>query len=268
MLKVRVIPTLLWKNVGLVKGVGFNSWRRIGTVMPAIKVHNTREVDELILVDISATPEGRSPDYESIYEFSAECFVPLTVGGGVRTIEDIRNLLRAGADKVCINTAAYEQPELIRDAATRFGSQCVVISIDARKVRDGFYECFSRCGTRGTGKEAGAWAREVETLGAGEILITSVERDGTMQGYDLDLIKRITENVSIPVIASGGAGTYEDMLQAITIGKSAAVAAASIFQFTQQTPLGAKQFLAHKGIPVRNVNVRNQDAPLTNKVPI
>jgi cyclase len=257
MLKVRVIPTLLWKNVGLVKGISFDSWRRIGTVMPAIKVHNTREVDELILADITATLEGRTPDYESVYEFSAECFVPLTVGGGVRKVTDIRHLLRAGADKVSINSAAYERPELIREASERFGSQCIVASIDARKMALGMYECFSHSGTRGTGKEVGAWARKVESLGAGEILITSVERDGTMQGYDLDLIRRVTESVSIPVIASGGAGNYEHMLEAIQIGKASAVAAASTFQFTQRTPVEAKKFLATRGIAVRNVNVKN-----------
>ncbi len=268
MLKTRVIPTLLWKNVGLVKGVGFNSWRRIGTVMPAIKVHNTREVDELILLDISATLAGRNPDFESIYEFSADCFIPLTVGGGVRTLEDIQNLLRAGADKVCINSAAYDQPDLIREGAKRFGSQCIVVSIDARKTENGFYECFSHSGTRNTGKEVGTWAKEVESLGAGEILITSIERDGTMQGYDLNLIRRVTENSAIPVISSGGAGNYEDMFQAIQAGKASAVAAASIFQFTQQTPLEAKQYLATKGIPVRNINAKNQNTSHIRQVPI
>lgn len=254
MLKVRVIPTLLWKNVGLVKGIGFNSWRRIGTVMPAIKVHNTREVDELILVDISASLESRSPDCESVQEFSKECFVPLTVGGGVRTLTDIRNLLRAGADKVAINSAAYENPKLIKEAAARFGSQCLVISIDARKV-SGKYECFSHAGSRPTGKEVSEWAKQVESLGAGEILITSVERDGTMEGYDLDLIKTVTDQVRIPIIASGGAGNYDHMLQAIEKGRASAVAAASIFQFTEQTPVEAKKYLGQKGIAVRNINV-------------
>ncbi len=257
MLKVRVIPTLLWKNVGLVKGIGFNSWRRIGTVMPAIKVHNTREVDELALFDITATQEERQPDFESIYEFSAECFVPLTVGGGLRTVEDIRQMLRAGADKVSINSAAYENPELIREAAHRFGSQCIVISIDARKV-GGRYECFSRAGACSTGRDVKEWAKQAESLGAGEILITSVECDGTMKGYDLDLIRTVTTNVHIPVIASGGAGNYEHMLHALEVGKASAVAAASIFQFTEQTPVEAKRFLAGKGIAVRNVNAQSQ----------
>ena len=255
MLKVRVIPTLLWKNVGLVKGIGFNSWRRIGTVMPAIKVHNTREVDELALMDITATQEGRAPDFESICEFSADCFVPLTVGGGVKTTEDIRNMLRAGADKVSINSAAYANPELVRQGANRFGAQCIVISIDARKMPGGRYECFTHSGTRPTGREVGEWARQAESLGAGEILITSIERDGAMLGYDLDLIQRVTESVNIPVIASGGAGNYRHLLDAIQIGHASAVAAASIFQFTEQTPVEAKRFLAENGVAVRNRNV-------------
>lgn len=252
MLKVRVIPTLLWKNFGLVKGVGFDSWRRVGTVMPAIKVYNTREVDELILVDITATAEGRAPDYESVAEFSAECFVPLTVGGGIRTIEHITQLLRAGADKISINTVAYEMPELVREAANRFGTQCIVASIDVRKMPDGRYECFSHSGTSPTGRTPVDWANEVTMLGAGEILITSIDRDGTMQGFDLDLIQQVTARIRIPVIASGGAGNYEHMAGAILEANASAVAAASIFHFTQQTPLEAKQFLASKGIPVRH----------------
>jgi cyclase len=250
MLKVRVIPTLLWKNVGLVKGVGFDSWRRVGTVLPAIKVYNMREVDELILLDISATPEGREPDYESIEEFSVECFVPLTVGGGVNNIGQIRALLKAGADKVAINTAAYSNPGLIQEAAARFGSQCVVAAIDARRKKDGDYEAYSHCGTKPSGHSVEAWANRLEGLGAGEILITSIERDGTMEGFDLDLVRRISGAVRIPVIASGGAGNYQHFYDAISEGASA-VAAASMFHFTEQTPLEAKQFLAKKGLPVR-----------------
>lgn len=255
MLKVRIIPTLLWKNFGLVKGVAFDSWRRVGTIMPAVKVYNSRQVDELIVVDITATSEGRLPDFDEVREFSAECFVPLTVGGGVRTIEDIRQLLRAGADKVSINSAAFERPELINEAANRFGSQCVVASIDARKNMDGSYSCLSRSGTQETGRNPGEWAEEMEQRGAGEIIITSVDRDGTMQGYDLELIRLITGRVSVPVIASGGAGNYEHLYEALEIGRAAAVAAASIFHFTEQTPLEAKKYLASRGIPVRNVKV-------------
>lgn len=255
MLKVRIIPTLLCKNLGLVKGIAFDSWRRVGTIMPAIKVYNIRQVDELIVLDITATSEGRVPDFEEVREFSEECFVPLTVGGGIRSIDDIKQLLRAGADKVSINTAAFEHPELINEAAERFGSQCVVASIDARKNFDGSYRCVSRSGTQETGWEAGEWAIELERHGAGEILITSVERDGTMQGYDLDLIQCITSRVRIPVIASGGAGSYHHLFEALDTGKATAVAAASIFNFTEQTPLEAKNYLASRGIPVRNAKV-------------
>jgi len=256
LLKVRVIPTLLWKGVGLVKGIGFDSWRRVGTVMPAIKVYNTRQVDELIIVDITATAEKRSPDYNEIEEFAAECFVPLTVGGGINSIDDIKNLLRAGADKVCINRATYDNPGIVQKAADKFGSQCIVVSIDARRHPDGNYECLSHCGMRPTGKEPGIWAKEMEQRGAGEILITSVERDGTMLGYDLELIRMVAECVNIPVIASGGAGNYHHMYEAVSQGRCSAVAAASMFHFTQQTPMEAKQYLSSKGVPVRNVNVR------------
>lgn len=250
MLKVRVIPTLLWKGAGLVKGVGFDSWRRVGTVLPAIKVYCTRDVDELVLLDVSATPEGREPDYESIEEFSSECFVPLTVGGGVRRIDEITKLLRAGADKVTINTAAYENPELVRAAAERFGSQCIVIAIDVRRSGNGRHECFSGCGRIATGRRPTDWAREVEALGAGEILLTSIERDGAMSGYDLELVQAVSSAVSIPVIASGGAATYSHFYEAIR-AQANAVAAASMFHFTELTPLGAKEFLAEKGVPVR-----------------
>ena len=251
MLKVRVIPTLLWKNFGLVKGIAFDSWRRIGTVLPAIKIYNMRDVDELILLDISATAEGRDPDYESIAEFCAECFVPLTIGGGIRNLEQIQRLLKAGADKIAINTAAYSDPQLIRSAAARFGSQCVVVSIDARSTAGRTYECFSHCGTKPTGRNVLAWAKEAEGLGAGEILLTSVERDGAMQGYDVDLVRAVAEAVRIPVIASGGAGSYDHMFQALAEGGASAVAAASMFHFTQQTPLEAKQYLSARGLPMR-----------------
>lgn len=256
MLKVRVIPTLLWKNHGLVKGVGFDSSRRVGTILPAIKVYNTRQVDELVLLDIAATLEDREPDYESIAEFSAECFVPLTVGGGVREVEQVRNLLLAGADKVSINSAAFENPSLIREASEHFGAQCVVVSIDVRRLDSGEYRCCARSGTALMEKNPVDWAKEVESLGAGEILLTSVERDGTMQGYDLDLIARITASVRIPVIASGGAGNYEHMLEAVQKGGVSAVAAASIFHFTQQTPLEAKSYLYEHGLQTRR-SLRN-----------
>lgn len=253
MLKVRVIPTLLWKNVGLVKGIGFDSWRRVGTVLPAVKVYNTRQIDELIVVDIAATGEGRSLDYEELAEFSSECFVPLTVGGGISDLDQIKEILRAGADKVSINSAAYQDPRLIREAANRFGSQCVVASIDVRRHDDGRCECYSHSGTVPTGQTPAGWAATLEELGAGEILLTSIERDGTMSGYDLELIRQVTAAVSIPVIASGGAGNYQHLYEAIVEGGASAVAAASIFHFTEQTPMEAKKYLATRGVPVRHL---------------
>lgn len=254
MLKVRIIPTLLWKGVGLVKGVGFDSWRRVGPVLPAIKVYNTRDVDELVLVDIAANSTGEAPDVESVSEFADECFVPFTVGGGVRDTAHVQQLLRAGADKVCINTAAYETPGLITDAARRFGAQCVVVSIDARRSGQG-WRCYSHCGSRERDFGPAEWARRVVDLGAGEILLTSIDRDGTMQGYDLGLIEEVTRCVNVPVIASGGAGNYENMRQAIQDAGASAVAAASMFHFTEQTPARAKEALAAAGIAVRSAYV-------------
>jgi cyclase len=250
MLKVRVIPTLLWKQFGLVKGVGFDSWRRVGPVLPAVKVYNQREVDELVLVDIIAHQSGSDPDFESIDEFGQDCFVPLTVGGGITRIEQVQRLLRSGADKVAVNTAAYANPDLINDIASRHGAQCVVASIDVR-AQGGRWSCFSHAGKQATNREVEAWARELEDRGAGEILITSIERDGTMQGYDLPLIEAVVHSVKIPVIASGGAGNYQHMVDAVMQAGASAVAAASIFHFTEQTPAGAKKALADAGIPVR-----------------
>lgn len=251
MLKVRVIPTLLWKQFGLVKGVAFDSWRRVGPVLPAIKVYNQREVDELVLLDIVAQADGAEPDFESIDEFGQDCFVPLTVGGGITSAAQVQRLLRAGADKVSVNTAAYANPELVTEIAKRHGVQCVVASLDVRAGAAGGWECFSHAGSRATGREIAAWARELEDRGAGEILVTSIERDGTMQGYDLDLVATVVRAVKIPVIASGGAGNYQHMVDAVVQAGASAVAAASMFHFTEQTPAGAKAALAAAGVPVR-----------------
>ena len=251
MLKVRVIPTLLWKDYGLVKGVGFDSWRRVGPVLPAIKVYNARDVDELILVDITASLGGHPPDPESIADFSEECSVPLTVGGGIASLDQIVALLHAGADKVSINSTAFTNADVVDRAAARFGAQCIVASIDARRRADGGWACCSHSGTQDTGREPISWARELVARGAGEILLTSVDRDGTMSGYDLALIEHVTAVVDVPVIASGGAGSYEHMVQAVRDAGASAVAAASIFHFTEQTPAGAKDALHRAGVPVR-----------------
>jgi cyclase len=250
-IKIRIIPSLLFKEMGLVKGTAFDSWRRVGTAMQAIKVYNLREVDELIFLDITATVEGRNPDFEMVDELADECFFPFAVGGGITCVEDVRRVLRVGADKVVLNTAAVERPELLREIAQRFGSQCVIVSIDARRNEDDTYEVFTYSGKQPTGQDPVAVARRSAELGAGEILITSIERDGTMMGYDLKLTRQVSEAVSIPVIASGGAGNYEHMAEALREGKASAVAAASIFHFTQQTPLEAKRYLREQGFNVR-----------------
>jgi imidazole glycerol-phosphate synthase subunit HisF len=250
MLKVRVIPTLLWKQFGLVKGEAFDSWRRVGSVLPAVKVYNQREVDELILLDIVAHLSPDDPDFESITEFGQDCFVPLTVGGGVTHIDQVQRLLRVGADKVAVNTEAYARPSFIDEIANRHGAQCVVASVDVR-FQDGAWWCFSHAGLQATGRDVVAWVRELEDRGAGEILITSIDRDGTMQGYDLPLIEAVAEAVKVPVIASGGAGSYQHMVEAVIQAGASAVAAASIFHFTEQTPAGVKAALAAAGVQVR-----------------
>ena len=250
MLKVRVIPTLLWKQFGLVKGEAFDSWRRVGSVLPAVKVYNQREVDELILLDIVAHLSPDDPDFESITEFGQDCFVPLTVGGGVTHIDQVQRLLRVGADKVAVNTEAYARPSFIDEIANRHGVQCVVASADVR-FQDGAWWCFSHAGLQATGRDVVAWVRELEDRGAGEILITSIDRDGTMQGYDLPLIEAVAEAVKVPVIASGGAGSYQHMVEAVIQAGASAVAAASIFHFTEQTPAGVKAALAAAGVQVR-----------------
>lgn len=251
MLKTRVIPTLLWKNVGLVKGIGFDSWRRVGPVLPAIKVYNSRDVDELILLDITASTEGRLPDHESIGDFSSECAVPLTVGGGIASLPLIARLLHVGADKIALNTVIYVNPDLVDAAAHQFGAQCVVVSIDVKRLADGRYTCMSHAGTRDQRRDPADVAREMTSRGGGEILLTSVDRDGTMEGYDLELIDYVARAVTVPVIASGGAGNYQHMIDAVLQANASAVAAASIFHFTEQTPTGAKSALAAAGIPTR-----------------
>ncbi len=251
MLKIRIIPTLLYKNFGLVKGIGFDSWRRTGSALQAIMVYSLRGVDELIFLDITATREGRPPDFEVVDDLADECFMPLTVGGGIRSVEDVHQLLMKGADKVAINTAALENPELISQVAKRFGNQCVVASIDFRTEADGSRQVYSHSGTVATGIDPVQLARRVEELGAGEILLTSIERDGAMQGYDLDCIRQVSETVRIPVIAGGGAGNATHVYEAIHQGHASAVAAASMFHFTEITPREVKEYLAGQGLPVR-----------------
>ncbi len=251
MLKVRIMPTLLYKDFELVKGKRFDSWRCVGSVMQSIRVYNMREVDELIFVDITATREGRAPDFELVDDFADECFMPLTVGGGIRCVDDVQRLLEVGADKVALNTQAVNDSNLLTEAAKKLGSQCIVVSIDVKQHANGDYEVYTHSGTVPTGLDPVAFAVQAERLGAGEILLTSIDLDGTMKGYDVKLIQAVSKRISIPLIASGGAGKYEHMYDALTEGGASALAAASIFHFTEQTPLEAKKYLKD-----RNINVR------------
>jgi imidazole glycerol-phosphate synthase subunit HisF len=250
LLKKRIIPTLLYKDMTLVKGVAFDSWRRVGSVIQAVKVYNMRDVDELIFEDITASIENRRPDFNLVDDFADECFMPLTVGGGIKTIDDIKRLLNVGADKVSINSASISNPELIKEASAIFGAQCIVVSIDV-KFNNNKYEVFSNAGKTPTGIDALSHAKNMEKSGAGEILLTSIDSDGSMNGYCLDIIRNISKNISIPLIASGGAGNYNHILDVLKINGVDAAAAASIFHFTEQTPIEAKQYLKKNGIPVR-----------------
>jgi cyclase len=234
-----------------VKGERFDPGRRVGAALPQIRVYNMRGVDELVFCDVAATPAGRRPDFQLIDELADECFMPFTVGGGVRTVDDFRDLLAVGADKVLVGTAAVDDPGLIARATERFGSQCVVVSIEFRRRVDGTAEVFAECGRRATGRDPVNWAREVEAAGAGEILLTAADRDGTMGGYDIEMIRDVTRAVGIPVVASGGAGAYSDLIAAVVEGGASAVAAASMFQFTEQTPHEAKLAMRAAGLPVR-----------------
>lgn len=256
MLKHRVIPTLLVENGMLVKGVGFDGWRRVGALMPAVKVFNRRDVDELIVLDITATREGRGPDLKTVRAVALECSVPLTVGGGVKDTSTVRELLRAGADKIALNSALFTHPTLLQEAARLFGSQCIVASIDVRSDASGKDLCSAEQGKRIHPIHPDVWAKELQSRGAGEILLTRVERDGTMTGYDIELIRRVSASVTVPLIASGGCGSHADMVAALHAGADA-VAAGAMFQFTEQTPREAKRALAAAGFPVRSPLVQS-----------
>lgn len=230
MADIRAIPTLLLKGDGLYKGVKFGDFRYVGDPINAVRIFNEKKVDELVFLDITATRENRRLNPELIQRIADECYMPFAFGGGIKTIEDIRLVLRAGAEKAIINSAAVACPDLINEASLNFGAQSLVISIDVRKKWFGGYDIWTHSGTVKTDLEPSAWAREVANRGAGEILITSIDRDGTREGYDVNLIRLITEAVNIPVIACGGAGEIEHFRQAVNAGASA-VAAGSMFVF-------------------------------------
>lgn len=251
MLAKRIIPCLDVDNGRVVKGVQFVDIKDAGDPVEVAQRYNEQGADEITFLDITATHHGRDTTYHTVERMAETVFVPLTVGGGVRKVDDIRHLLNAGADKVSINSAAIFNPEFVGEAAARFGSQCIVVAIDAKKVGDNQWEIFTHGGRKATGIDAVAWAVKMAGFGAGELLVTSMDSDGTKNGYDIALMKRITDSVNVPVIASGGVGNLRHLADGVLQGGVDAVLAASIFHFGEYTVGEAKQFMAQQGIEMR-----------------
>ncbi len=251
MLKMRVIPCLDVKDGRIVKGVNFVDLVDAGDPVEQAKLYDREGADELCFLDITASSENRATLYDVVRRTAEQCFMPLTVGGGVRAVDDIRRLLLAGADKVSINTAAVARPEFVREGAEKFGSQCIVVAIDAKATAPGRWEVFTHGGRRATGVDAVQWAERMAALGAGEILLTSMDRDGTKAGFDIPLTCAVADAVTVPVIASGGVGTLEHLVEGIRDGHATAVLAASIFHFGTYRIAEAKAHLAAAGIAVR-----------------
>jgi cyclase len=250
-LKKRLIPCLDVKDGRVVKGVNFVDLVDAGDPVEQARLYDREGADELCFLDITASHEERATLYDVVRRTAEQCFMPLTVGGGVRVVEDIRRLLLAGADKVSINTAAVERPDFVREAAEKFGCQCIVVAIDAKRTSADRWEVFTHGGRRDTGLEAVGWARRMAALGAGEILLTSMDRDGTKAGFDIALTCAVSDAVSVPVIASGGVGTLDHLVEGIIEGHASAVLAASIFHFGTYRIAEAKAHLAASGIPMR-----------------
>lgn len=251
MLKIRVIPCLDVKNGRVVKGVNFVNLVDAGDPVEQAAFYDAAGADELTFLDITASHENRDTILDVVARTAERCFMPVTVGGGVRTIEDVRRLLLAGADKAAINTAAVGRPEFVRDAAEKFGSQCVVVAIDAKRAGPDRFEVFTHGGRTPTGLDAIVWARQMADYGAGEILLTSMDRDGTQAGFDLELTRQVADAVPVPVIASGGVGTLSHLADGVRLGHASAVLAASIFHFGIFTIQSAKAYLSDAGIAVR-----------------
>ncbi len=251
MLKIRVIPCLDVKDGRVVKGVNFVNLVDAGDPVEAAKAYDAAGADELCFLDIAATRENRGTMYDVARRTAEQCFMPLTIGGGVRSPEDVRALLLAGADKVSFNSAAVADPDVVARSATKFGSQCIVVAIDAKTISPGKWEIFTHGGSRATGIDALEFAREMERRGAGEILLTSMDRDGTRAGFNLELTRAIADAVHIPVIASGGVGALDHLVEGVQKGKASAVLAASIFHFGEHTIGEAKAHMARAGVPVR-----------------
>ena len=251
MLSKRIIPCLDVKDGRVVKGVKFLNLRDAGDPVEIAKRYSDEGADEITFLDITASHEKRRIMIDVVKRTASEVFVPLTVGGGVRTLEDVRNLLLAGADKVAINTAAVKDPEIVKKASNKFGSQCIVVAIDAKNVSDSTWEVYTHGGRNPTGINAVEWAKKVEMFGAGEILLTSMDMDGTKSGYDLKLTEAVSRTVGIPVIASGGAGNLKHLYDGITLGEADAVLVASIFHYGEYSISEAKEFLMQNGIEIR-----------------
>ena len=250
MLKNRIIPCLDVKNGRVVKGINFVDLKDAGDPVEQAKIYSDGGADEICFLDITASNENRETIYDVVKKTSKKCFVPLTVGGGVRSIEDVKKLLNCGADKVSINTAAVQNPEVVFESSKKFGSQCIVVAIDAKKNADK-WEIFTHGGRNKTGIDAIEFAKKMEENGAGELLITSMDRDGTQVGYDIELMSTISSKVNIPIIASGGVGNLDHLVDGIKFGNANAVLAASIFHYGKYSVKQAKEYLDSKGIPVR-----------------
>lgn len=247
----RIIPCLDVDQGRVVKGVNFVDIKDAGDPVEVARRYNVEGADELCMLDITATHEDRNTMLETVHAIAGEVFIPLTVGGGIRTLENIKTMLHAGADKIAINSAAVKDPDFVRAAAERFGSQCIVVAIDAKQTAVGHWEIFTHGGRNETGIDAVEWAVQMEQLGAGELLVTSMDRDGTKNGFDLDLMKTLSERIQIPIIASGGVGNLQHLVDGVLEGKADAVLAASIFHFAEYSISQAKEFMHDAGIEMR-----------------